>query len=589
MPGLILTKALADELPPGEDCAVLARQAAEPIRTLIDCEWTEHLRARGLCIADCMPKARRSAIHVWMDERLAVMLEGYLVHHGECHDSNDARIVAQTYQARGTAGVEELDGSFVIVVVERQRGKVMLWTDRVASRPCFRGAGRGVILVAPELKCFHLLPGLNRKLVPGSLAAMAMNGALMAEHTYYRDVQLIGPARRVTLTNTGVEIKQYWQRTFRSVAMPPSPTEVADCIGQAVRRHLTRFECPILALSGGLDSRIVLAACQQQGLKPAAITWGYDQIDTPGSDFQVGQAAGRLAGLEPRLRWIDVEQLPDYAERVVLLTDGLTGHLGNYPEGDALGRELAVNHDALIRGDEMFGWAAAVDSPRMALRRVGLNVGKRLRLLSFLLRRDVAEGVLEDYRRQQMELLESSDAQADPNDLKDVLYWRTRFPRLIASQAAVFRPHIEVVCPLLDNRVLELVGRLNPAQRVNKSYIAQCTRQVFQTQFALELNVIHSRTSWRRRLRELGPVPRYLVETLLEPQARFDDWFDRTAIRAWLAAATAEGGHLPWPSGGTWLRRLGARARSLALRPTFKERVLLNLVTLKLWLKQVNN
>ena len=602
MPGLILTTSLADESPPANASVALAEQAVQPLLHNMHYSWNVHVQEQDIFLASAEPPANR-AIHAqcWTNKIITVAMSGYLT------ESADAQFIAEQFANHGNAGVERLNGSFVIIIVDRRRPAVMLWTDRVGSRPCFRALLNNVLVVAPELKCFTGLPSIPRELVPGSLAAMAMNGALLDEHTYYRDVHLVGPARRIVVDPTGINIKRYWRRTFRiDPDQPkPSPQTVCDLLCRATQRHLARFRRPILALSGGLDSRIILAAAQRLGIELPAIVWGFDQLQTPGSDFQVGRAAGRLVGIEPRLRNLDVDQLPNTAEQTVYLTDGLTGHLGNYTEGDALAAELATKHDALVRGDEMFGWAAAVSTPEMALRRVGINVGKRLRLLQFLLRDEVAESVLADYHAQQEELLGSLDVPFndrsgarrpqsgrqgdgplhDANDLKDMLYWRTRFPRLIASQAAIFRPHLDVICPLLDAEVLDLVGNLSTSQRVNKHYITKCVRRSFPEQFSLPLNTAHSRTSWRKRLRKLGPAQRFMVETLLEPLPSFDQWFDRTAIRAWLAAATAEGKRTSWPADSTWRRRASTSARALFLRPTFKERVILNLVTLKLWLK----
>jgi asparagine synthetase B (glutamine-hydrolysing) len=415
---------------------------------------------------------------------------------------------------------------------------------------------------------------------------MALNGALLDTHTYWRGVQLLGPAQCVTLRDGRCAATRYWHRRFSYADRPAPPTaaDFAARVTQALRAHLGRFERPVLALSGGLDSRLLLAAAARADLDLPCITWGFDHVEAADSDVDVALAAARRAGRRTRVREVRVDELPTHAARVVELTDGMCGHLGNFTEGEAVARELGERHDALLRGDEMFGWAARVDSPALALRRVGVNVGKRLRLLRFLLQRDVAREVLADYRAQQDALVGSGAPQRCADDLKDILYWRTRFPRLIASQAAVFRPQLEVVCPLLSGTVLDWTHQLAPAERCDKQRARQCVAEAYPEQFALPLNRVHSRTSWRRRLRELGVTQRFLVETLLDPQPAFDAWFDRTAIRAWLGQATAEGAQQPWPGGVGLLARSRARFVAFLLRPTFKERVVLNLVTLKLWL-----
>jgi hypothetical protein len=520
-------------------------------------------------------------IQTWSDDRFHVVLEGYFA--GETGSAGDAAFVGGLLP-RGHAALARLSGSFVLIAIDRLDRTVTVWTDRGGTRPIFISSSDGVAVVAPELKCFRGLPGVDTTLVPGSLAAMSLNGALLNEHTYYRGVQLIGPARRVTITaHQGVRVDRYWQRSFELDAgrRPPTAAEVVQTLCDATRRHLAPFRRPVLALSGGLDSRLILAAARRAGLDLPAVSWGFDHVAEPGSDCQTAAELARRGGTSHRLLRLDVDALPDHAERIVYLTDGLTGHIGNYVEGEQTARTLAGEFDAVVRGDEVFDGYPPVPSRASALEHLGVKVGKRLWWLRFLLRRDVRRVVLDDYAAQCQGLLDTVPAATPPSDVTDILYPQNRFPRVIASQSPVFRAHLDVVCPLMDSAVVDLVLPCTRAQRAEKRHVLACVRAEFPDEFGLPLAVQHSRTSWRTRFRQLGRVQRYFVETLLEPLAAFDLWFDRTAIRAWLEHALAEGARAPWPA----RRTLSARARAYLLRPTFKERVVANLVALKLWFK----
>ncbi len=527
-------------------------------------------------------------IQAWSRDALQVVLEGYIARgvQGPRADHNDAEHAAELYQRDRTA-VEGLCGSFVLVIVDQVARTVTLWTDRAGTRPVFMTVIHDLVVVAPELKCFRHLPGADCTLVPGSLAAMALNGALLDEHTYYRGVRLLGPARRVTITPHGVRMDRYWQRTFENAASgrPPSAAQVAEVLCQATQRHLAPFQRPVLALSGGVDSRLLLAAARRSGLDLPAVSWGFDHVDDAGSDCQVAGELARQTGTRHRLLRPDVDALPEHAERIVQLTDGLTGHLGNYVEGEQTAKMLAADFDAVVRGDEVFDGYPPVPSRRSALEHLGVKVGKRLWLLHFLLRSDVRRAVLADYAAQQRMLLGTVPASVPPSEVTDILYPQNRFPRVIASQSPVFRAHLEVVCPLMDNAVVDLFLPCTRAERAEKRYAAECVRTEFPDEFAPPLAARHSRTSWRTRFPRLGRVQRFFVETLLEPLASFDAWFDRTAIRAWLEHALAEGASAPWPTGGSLLTRPMTRAQAYLLRPTFKERVVVNLVALKLWFK----
>jgi asparagine synthetase B (glutamine-hydrolysing) len=390
----------------------------------------------------------------------------------------------------------------------------------------------------------------------------------------------------------GVRLSRYWQRTFSrpalgaqgraSTAQPIDGRSVAEIVSSAVVRHLSRFDRPILALSGGLDSRLILAAARRAGLNPPAVTWGFDRFDTPEADFATGRRAAEIETIAHRVRRIDVDQFPRHAERVVALTDGLAGHIGVYPEADAVARELAAEHDAMIVGNEMFGWSGPARSVGHALWQVGIYAGNDLRWMRFLLRRQAAAEVCGDYLRQRRALVEDISFDG-PDDLKDILYWRNRYPRLLASQSVMYSNHLAYVSPLLDAEVMAMTSRLTPSQRWNKNHMARSAAEAFPEHFVLPLNAKHSRTDWRSRLKTLGPTPRFIVETLLAPHAGFDEWFDRTRVRAWLGQVVAEAGAFEWPTTASAGSRFWSGALLLPLRPTLKARQVINLLTLKLW------
>jgi len=499
-------------------------------------------------------------------------------------EGNEAEVVASAFLAGGPNGVERLEGSFLIVLIDERANLVYLWTDPTGSLPWFRAVADEHLVVVPELKCLTGLGTSENGIVPGSLASMVVNASLIGEHTYWRDVELIGPARRLTIEDGRVRVSRYWRRQFQPAGgCAPSAGQVAEVVQHATVRHLSRFRSPVLALSGGLDSRAILAAAIRADLNLPAVTWGMDRLDLPGSDYQTGLALARRWKLTHRARPVDVDLLPDHAERVVYLTDGLTGHIANHAEGVAVAAELARDHDAVVFGNEMFGWGRTPRSRNDALEHVGINTGKRLSLLRFLLRPEVADSVFEGYRAQCHGVLEPLRGEVDVADMADVLYWLTRFPRLIVSQAPVYRRYLSYISPLLDREVLDLTARCTPRQRANKTYAEDALRRSFAEQFEVPLNSKHSRVNWQRRLGELGRAQRFMVETLLEPLDSFDEWFDRAAIHAWLAAASAEGRMVPNPQRVSWYRQAALRAKAFALRPTFKHRVILNLVTLKLW------
>ncbi len=569
----------------------LARRAAEPMLHGRPRSWTPLVESDGLCIGKAEPDAKHlKNVEILSRDGITVIMEGYLSRLPEeiRRGPVDIQTVAEAYLSRGNAGVEALDGAFQIVVVDSRSRTIHLWTDRASVVPCYMTRLGDVLVVAPEAKCFARLPGMNREVALGSLAAMTMNGALLDDHTYWQDLRYVGPGCRITVSGSAVDAGRYSLfRMLDDPDRPPPPAPiVAEVLCRAVQRHVARFGQPILALSGGLDSRAILAAARRVGLMIPTITWGADRLDMPGSDFQTGREAARLAGVPHRTHVKDMDQFPANAERAVFLTDGLSGHIANHPNADILARELASEHDALIVGNEMFGWIGPTETPAILMARLeSINTGRPLNLLRLLLRRDVHDAVRADYDRQLEGLLKPFVSSMPLRDVADAVAMYTWYGRQILSQAKIYHDHIHYVSPLMDGELVSLAATCRADLRKDKVHFVRCIAEEFPEQFALAFNRKHSRVNWRERLARLGPMQRYLVETLLEPLASFDEYFDRTSIRTWLADVTAEGKRVPWPEPCSVWQRLGLRMRALSMRHLFRHRVIMNLVTLKLWFK----
>ncbi len=587
MPHLLAV--VADAHRPGEEGLrrEVAERASGPLLERRARTWTVLVDAPHVLVGSALPDVEHlRQLRVTRRDGVTAVVEGYLVGGRASAATGEASdCVAEAYLERGPEGVEALNGSFLAMIVDERARRVLVWTDRTGSIPCYVAKVSGATVVAPELKCLAALPEVDHTMVPGSLASMAVNAALIDDHAYWQGVEVVGPARRVTIEAGRCETVRTWTPRYGGddSQPPPAAEEFRDTLVRAVTRHAGRFDRPVLALSGGVDSRVLLGAMRRAGLSFPIVTWGFDRLDMPGSDFQRGIELAAREGLQHHTRPIEIEQMPDHAEHIVWLTDGLTGHVGNFPEGEAMGRYLAGLGDAVIVGNQASGRCGGVRSLEGALKSgAGLNLRKRLGVLRFLLRGEVVETVMADYRRQLDRLIGGlSDMRAA--ELGDALVLYTWFSTTIISQARVTRQHINYVSPLMDAEVIDLKTRCPAPYRVKKNYLCQAGREQFPDQFAIDLNIKHSRGNWQKRLRELSRASRYMVETLLDPQEAFDEWFDRGAMHAWLADTTAEGKRAAAPAGVSLGRRAWLRLGALARRYDFKHRMVQNLLTLKLW------
>jgi asparagine synthetase B (glutamine-hydrolysing) len=199
-----------------------------------------------------------------------------------------------------------LGGQFVALV--HKAGRTLLFTDYFAAFQLFRDA-EARLFSTSFLAAAGALPSLrfNRQAV----YEMAFNVVPIGDDSVFEELRLLGPEAMVELTADGA--------TFRPLAkpLPAAPTSMTDeerlarqseRLSAVVRAHAGPFGdricCP---LSGGLDSRLVLAALRAEGLRPHVYVYGR----TGSEDVDIALRIGRAEGFE--VEWVDKGSHPAVA------------------------------------------------------------------------------------------------------------------------------------------------------------------------------------------------------------------------------------------------------------------------------------
>ncbi|HEU0097799.1 MAG TPA: hypothetical protein VFQ67_03400 [Allosphingosinicella sp.] len=217
-----------------------------------------------------------------------------------------------------------LGGQFAALV--RREGRCFLLTDHFAMFQIFHDRDMGLFSTS-LLAAVDALPSVSFD--RQGVYELAFNVAPIGDDTIFNELKTLGPDRVVELTPRGARA--------HGIAKP-LPGEIADMpieerldrhrtrLAAVVRRHVREFgdrvHCP---LSGGLDSRLVLAALRAEGCRPHAYVYG-----GPGDgDVRIARLIGEAQGFE--VDWLDKEaarsiapdEFPERVERNFQEYDGL--------------------------------------------------------------------------------------------------------------------------------------------------------------------------------------------------------------------------------------------------------------------------
>ncbi|MBQ2956624.1 MAG: asparagine synthetase B [Clostridia bacterium] len=176
-------------------------------------------------------------------------------------DSRPAALLMSAYLLWGDRAAEKIEGPAVLVVIDQNRDRLMIASDRMGEAgPVFWADKGGFIAFsdhpAPLLELSEVSRAVN---ADGWREVFALGPARTPGTTPFKDVRALPPGHILTADGDGVSVRRY----FSLAAAPHEDDEKATVervralAGQAVR-DAARFN-PVSMLSGGLDSTVLTA------------------------------------------------------------------------------------------------------------------------------------------------------------------------------------------------------------------------------------------------------------------------------------------------------------------------------------------
>ena len=121
----------------------------------------------------------------------------------------------------------------------------------------------GSFILSPEAKGILQIPGFKKELHPDAVAEWFAFGKFLGNKTYFKRISLLPPASLIEISDSVFSINSYWELTYQP-DYSKSEEEVIESLITNLRKSVSdrideRHRYGI-TLSGGLDSRTVLAA-----------------------------------------------------------------------------------------------------------------------------------------------------------------------------------------------------------------------------------------------------------------------------------------------------------------------------------------
>jgi asparagine synthase (glutamine-hydrolysing) len=253
-------------------------------------------------------------------------LEELKVKHRFTSDS-DAEFCLHAYEEYGNEFVKRfnLNGAFALAICDSSQKKLVIVNDRYGLKPLHYTVMNGhKLLFASEAKAILQDAGFKRELNEEAVADRFAYGDIYGNKTFFKRIEVIPPASVFTYKGKNVSIEQYWDFNFERDGKT-SEDELIEQMVEAMRKAVEiRMQAKLrygFSLSGGLDSRFILAAIDRERRKElVSFTWGQ-----PGCvDARLSETVAKAAGTERIFIPLNPDDvLMPYAEQVIYFTEGI--------------------------------------------------------------------------------------------------------------------------------------------------------------------------------------------------------------------------------------------------------------------------
>ncbi len=177
--------------------------------------------------------------------------------------------------------VQEIETAFSFIYVSSDFLNIVLVTDRFGSESTFYN---------DHEITDNIFKIKKKKISKLNVVQFLYFQRLYSDRTIYEDVKFAREAR-IFKFGTDIDIQRYWAPSFTKSKLSEDilSKKLADLITKSSSQYLSGYQSPSILLSGGLDSRVALAASHVKNLK--AITLGSHK----NNEFNV---AKRLSGIK---------------------------------------------------------------------------------------------------------------------------------------------------------------------------------------------------------------------------------------------------------------------------------------------------
>jgi len=301
-----------------------------------------------------------------------------LIHKGHKFkfENNDAEYCLHFYEEMGKDAFKEFNGSFCMIIYDKATHEIALVSDRFSSHPIFYALlDNGMLLFSTQISSLLQSHKIKRELDISAVFEFFTFQRVLGTKTFYKNIKALPPATVLYYKDGIISLAPYWEMRYR--AEKHRRQYYVDALAKAIKKSMerrTRGKQRFgLLLSGGLDSRTVLAASEKD---MECFTVG----DFKNQEVKIAKRIAKAKGCKHFFLKRDLDHYINIADKAVEVGDGMYPFIHAHYIG--IFDKIQEKCDILFHGFLLERLFRGTDLPHYNFKFLGKNVFTVLEKLS---------------------------------------------------------------------------------------------------------------------------------------------------------------------------------------------------------------
>ncbi len=227
-----------------------------------------------------------------------LIIDGYVLPRHKLRNQYNGKsqeeLIERLYKEKGNEFINFIKGNFIIIIGNLQLG-FTLYTDHLGTKKVFyyHDSEKNKFILSNRFK--YVSDAINTKLNLAGIVVQSLTHHYLGGLTFLEQINYTKPAAMIEFSRR-LNFQQYWDcsELLKLQRNDFSPREMADSFKGIMKDYLDFFNPDkiSLTLTGGLDSRTILAALLSLGCKPYTFTYGHANSPDAETAKQISRSCG---------------------------------------------------------------------------------------------------------------------------------------------------------------------------------------------------------------------------------------------------------------------------------------------------------